>query len=104
MFSRTLQSVEGNARLAGHDVVAEIVRLRDQPGNGVVSVGGAGVAAAAIKADLVDEYRLFVNPIIVGAGTPFFTPLVRSLALRLIETRTFGDDVVFLRYQRIREA
>ncbi|PXW28872.1 UNVERIFIED_CONTAM: dihydrofolate reductase [Williamsia faeni] len=102
VFSRTLKSVEGNARLATGDIATEVRRLRDQPGEGEVSIGGAGLAAAAISEDLIDEYRLFVNPIILGAGTPYFTPLANSLDLRLIESRTVGSKVIYLRYQRTR--
>ena len=59
----------GNARQATGDIAAEVARLRDQPGEGVVSIGGAGLAAAAMAEDLIDEYRQFVNPLILGDGT-----------------------------------
>jgi dihydrofolate reductase len=68
----------------------------------VVSIGGAVLAAAAIAEDLIDEYRLFVNPVILGGGTPYFTPLAKTLDLRLIESRTFNSRIVYLRYQRTR--
>lgn len=102
VFSRTLTSVEGNARLATDDVATEIARLRDQPGDGVVSLGGAGLAAAAVTEDLIDEYRQFVYPIVLGDGTPCFPPLAKPLDLRLVETQTFSSRVVYLRYQRTR--
>ncbi|MFE3445858.1 dihydrofolate reductase family protein [Nocardia sp. NPDC059180] len=102
VFSRTLESVEGNARLATDDIATEITRLRDQPGEGAVGIGGADLAAAAIAEDLVDEYHQFVNPIILGGGTPYFPPLARPLDLRLVESQIMGSRVVFLRYQRIR--
>jgi dihydrofolate reductase len=102
VFSRTLTSVAGTARLATDDIVTEVGRLRDQPGEGVVAIGGPGLAAAAIAEDLIDEYRLFVNPVVLGGGTPYFTPLANRLDLRLIESRTFSSRVVYLRYQRTR--
>ncbi|WP_067663524.1 dihydrofolate reductase family protein [Nocardia miyunensis] len=102
VFSRTLTSVAGNARLATDDITTEIDRLRDQPGEGVVAIGGAHLAAAAIAEDLIDEYRLFVNPIVLGGGTPYFTPFAGYRDLRLIESQTFNTHVVYLRYQRIR--
>jgi dihydrofolate reductase len=102
VFSRTLTSVEGNARLATDDLATEIARLRDQPGEGVVSVGGADLAADAIAEDLIDEYRQFVHPVVLGGGTPYFPPLAKPLDLRLVESRTLSSQVVFLRYQRIR--
>ena len=86
VFSRTLNSVAGNARLATDDIATEVGRLRDQPGEGVVSIGGADLAAAAIAEDLIDEYRQFVNPVILGGGTPYFTPLTKRLDLRLTES------------------
>ena len=102
VFSRTLDSVAGNARLATGDIAAEVARLHDQPSEGVVSIGGAGLAAAAIAEDLIDEYRQFVNPVVLGGGTPYFTLLTKRLDLRLIESRTFSSRVVYLRYQRTR--
>lgn len=67
----------GNARLATDVIATEVARLRDQPGEGVVGIGGAGIAAVAIAEDLIDEYRQFVNPVILGGGTPYFTPLTK---------------------------
>ena len=102
VFSRTLSTVAGNARLATDDLATEIARLRDQPGEGVVSVGGAELAAAAIADDLFDEYRQFVYPVVLGGGTPYFPPLATRRDLRLAESRTLSSRVVYLRYQRIR--
>jgi dihydrofolate reductase len=102
VFSRTLSAVEGNARLATDDIATEVARLRDQPGDGVVDIGGAGLAAGAIAEDLIDEYRQFVYPVVVGNGTPYFPPLAKPLDLRLVESRTVNSRVVYLRYQRIR--
>jgi len=63
-------------------------------------VGGAGLAATLIKLDLIDEYRLFVSPVVLGGGTPYFPPLDPVIELGLVETRTFGSRVVYLRYRR----
>jgi dihydrofolate reductase len=100
VFSTTLQQVRGNARLADGDVAAEVARLKAQPGDGVVSVGGAGLAASLIKLDLIDEYRMLVRPVLVGRGTPYFPPLGQQVALELIESRTFSSGVTYLRYRR----
>ncbi|MFI6165623.1 dihydrofolate reductase family protein [Nocardia sp. NPDC051052] len=102
VFSRTLHSVTGNARLATDDLATEVDRLRRRPCEGVVSIGGAGLAAAAIAEDLIDEYRQFVCPSILGNGTPYFPPLAQPLDLRLIESRIVSSRVVYLRYQRMR--
>ena len=102
VFSTTLASVQGNARLAEGDVAGEIAKLKAGPGEGVVSVGGAGFASTLAGMDLIDEYRLFVSPVLLGGGTAFFPPLPKRLALELIESRTFGSRVVYSRYQRVR--
>jgi dihydrofolate reductase len=102
VFSRTLPSVVGTARLATDDLATEVGRLRDQPGEGVVAIGGAGLAAVAVAEDLIDEYRQFVYPVVLGDGTPYFPPLATPLDLRLIESLTLSSRVVYLRYQRIR--
>ena len=67
-----------------------------------MSIGGAGLASAAIAEDLIDEYRQFVNPVILGGGTPSGPPLTKPLDLRLTESRTFNSGVVYLRHQRTR--
>jgi dihydrofolate reductase len=100
VFSTTLQQVEGNARLARDDVADEVAKLKEAPGEGVISVGGAGLAATLIKLDLIDEYRLFVIPVVLGGGTPYFPALHRAIELELLETQTFGSRVVYLRYRR----
>ena len=99
VFSKTLQKVEGNARLASEGVAEEVARLKEEPG-GDLAVGGAGLASALIKLGLVDEYRLFVSPVVLGGGTPYFPALEQRIDLELVETRTFGPRVVYLRYAR----
>jgi dihydrofolate reductase len=98
VFSRTLTRVEGNARLAEGSVEEEVARLKREPG-GDIAVGGAGLAAACTKLGLIDEYQLFISPVVLGGGTPYFPPDAR-LALELVETRRFEPDVVYLRYRR----
>jgi dihydrofolate reductase len=68
-----------------------------------VSIGGAGLAAAAIELGLVNELRMFRHPIVVGGGTPFLPPVTIDIALDLIETRTFGSRVIYERYSRGRD-
>jgi dihydrofolate reductase len=99
VFSNTLDSVEGNWRLATDGVAEEVARLKEEPGK-AIAVGGAGLAAACIELGLVDEFELFVHPVVLGAGTPFFPPLDQRIDLELVETRTFGSRVVHERYHR----
>lgn len=100
VFSSTLQQVQGNTRLAKDDVVAEIRQLKQQPGQDI-EVGGPTLASACIKAGLIDEYRLFIHPVVLGDGLSFFPALDGSINLRLVETRRFESGVVYLRYQHV---
>jgi dihydrofolate reductase len=100
VFSTTLERVEGNVRLVRDGVADEVVRLKEQPGKDL-AVGGAGLASNLIKLGLIDEYRLFVSPVILGGGTPYFPPLDERINLELVETQTFGSRVVYLRYRRV---
>ena len=101
VFSRTLDSVQGNARLAEASVAEEVAAALEATDKDV-EIGGAGLAAAAIELGLVDELRMFRNPIVVGGGTPYLPPVTEDVRLDLIETRTFGSRVIYERYQRVR--
>lgn len=99
VFSTTLSEVEGNARLAKGSLVEEIERLRAEPGDGDIAIGGATLAGEAAELGLVDEFRAIVYPVLVGGGIPFHPQRERRLDLELIESRTFGSGVVCLRYR-----
>ena len=101
VFSRTLDSVPGNARLAEASVAQEVAAALDATDKDV-SIGGAGLAAQAIELGLVDELRVFRYPVVVGGGTPFLPPVTADVPLDLVETRTFGSRVVYERYRRAR--
>ena len=102
VFSRTLDRVQGNARLAGSSLAEEAAAALEQTDKDV-GIGGAGLAAAAIELGLVDELRMFRNPVVVGGGTPFLPPVTEEVPLDLIETRTFGSRVIYERYRRVRD-
>ncbi|HEX9738681.1 MAG TPA: dihydrofolate reductase family protein [Candidatus Limnocylindria bacterium] len=97
VFSSTLPSVEWNSRLVRGDIGDELARLRTEF-DGDLDVGGPTLASAFIRRGLVDEYRLLVHPVILGAGTPFFPQLETPIRLRLTETRRFESGVMYLRY------
>jgi dihydrofolate reductase len=133
VFSRTLQQAGWNTTIRRDVVRAEIEALTAQPG-GDMALGGARLAAVFRRLDLIDEYRLYVNPVLLGAGTPLFPPVdaadhsrvdsrddsrddsgedsrddsrddnLNGLPqnLRLLQTRTFGDGVVLMHYERVR--
>jgi dihydrofolate reductase len=102
VFSRTLDSVQGNARLAEGSVAEEAAAARAATDKDV-GIGGAGLAAAAIELGLVDELRMFRVPVVVGGGTPFLPPVPEHVPLELIETRTVGSRVIYERYRRARD-
>ncbi|HEV7162264.1 MAG TPA: dihydrofolate reductase family protein [Solirubrobacteraceae bacterium] len=97
VFSTTLQSVVGNTRLAKDGVGEEIAKLKEQPGKDI-AVGGAGLARACMELGLIDEWQMFVSPVLIGGGTPYFPILDEKIELELVETKTFGSRVVYLRY------
>lgn len=98
VFSTTLATVQGNARLASGGLAEEIERLRTH-GQGNIAIGGATLAAEAAALDLIDEYRARVYPVLVGGGIPFFPGGNRRVDLALAESRTFSSGVVYLRYR-----
>ena len=102
VFSRTLDSVQGNARLAEGSVAEEVAAALDATDKDA-AIGGAGLAAAAVELGLVDELRMFRYPVVVGGGTPFLPPVTDDIALDLVETRTFGSRVIYERYRRARD-
>src|SRR5881409_3913500 len=69
-----------------------------QPGEGDIAIGGATLAAEAAALGLIDEYRVRVYPVLVGGGLSFFDQRERRVDLELVESRTFGSGVLYLRY------
>jgi len=102
VFSRTLDSVQGNARLAEAPLAEEVAAALDATDKDV-EIGGAGLASAAIALGLVDELHMFRNPVVVGGGTAFLPPVTEDVNLDLLETKTFGSRVIYERYGRARE-
>lgn len=100
VFSNTLEKVEGNATLVRSGVAEVLAELKEQPGKDL-AVGGAGLASTVMNLGLIDEYRLFFSPVLLGSGTPYFPTLEARINLELVETQTFASRVVYLRYRRI---
>jgi dihydrofolate reductase len=98
VYSRTLQRADWNATVVRDVVVEEIQELKAQPG-GDLMLGGADLGGTFMRLGLIDEYRLYVHPVVLGQGNPMFAPSDTQTNLRLIDTRTFGNGVVLLRYQ-----
>jgi len=100
VFSKTLERADWNTTVVRDVVPDEIVKLKAEPG-GDLALGGAQLAATFLRHDLVDEFRLYVHPVVLGEGRPMFQAPDVRIHLRLVETRTFGSGVVLLRYQRV---
>ena len=96
VYSKTLQQADENATIVRDVVKEEVEALKVLPG-GDMAVGGPDLVAEFRRLGLIDEYRVYVTPIILGAGRPMFLPGER-IDLKLIETRTFGNGLVLLRY------
>lgn len=102
VFSRTITEVQGNTRLATGTLAEEIASLKAEPGDGTIAIGGAELAHEAADLNLIDEYLLRISPVLVGGGTPFFSHKNRRTNLELLDSRTFEEGVVHLRYRVLR--
>lgn len=99
VFSSTDRPVDWNTRLVTGDAVTEIARLKAEDG-GPIDIGGATLAASAMRAGLIDEYVIVTHPVLLGSGSPFFTARDSWVNLRLVETREFsGSGVLVRRYE-----
>ncbi len=100
VFSRTLTEVAGSYRLATGSLAEEVARLRAEPGEGDIAVGGPTLAAAAAALGLVEEHRTRVYPVLVGGGSPLFPQDGSRVDLELLESRPVGSEgVVYLRHR-----
>lgn len=99
VYSRTLARADWNATVVREVVPAEILALKAQPGGDLV-LGGSELAAEFARHDLIDEYRLYVHPVIIGRGKQMLQPSAAKVALQLVEAHTFGNGVHMLRYER----
>jgi dihydrofolate reductase len=99
VFSRTLDRVEWpNTRIVKDHIAEEMTRLKQQPGKNMILFGGADIAAAFMRHGLIDEYRIYVNPVVLGGGTPLFKASMDKLNLKLLEAKAFQSGIVALRY------
>ncbi|MEV1330508.1 dihydrofolate reductase family protein [Micromonospora costi] len=99
VYSRTLEKAGWNATIVREVDPAEVRRLKAEPGGDLV-LGGADLMATFLRHDLVDEWRTYVHPVVLGRGRPLFPERDERIDLRLVETRVFGNGVVLLRHQR----
>ncbi len=99
VFSKTLEGVDWrNTRLVKGDAVEEARRLKEQPGKDLFIFGSADLAATFTRAGLIDEYRVIISPVVLGAGQPLFKDVDHRLNLQLLSARTFRNGNALLRY------
>jgi dihydrofolate reductase len=100
VFSRTLKKATwNNTRVVKDDMAAKIRSLKNQSGEGMAILGSGSVVSQLTQERLIDEYQVVVNPVVIGEGRTVFDGIGRKLALKLTQTRTFGNGNVFLRYE-----
>jgi dihydrofolate reductase len=100
VFSSTLDNVSwNNTRLVKGNIIAEIKKLKKEPGKDMVIFGSGSIVSQLTQVGLIDEYQIVVNPIILGAGRTMFEGIKEMLSLKLIKTRIFGNGNVLLYYQ-----
>lgn len=97
VYSKTLAKADWNTAVVRDVVVEDVLKLKEQPG-GDLALGGADLAAAFRRLGLIDEYRIYLHPVLIGRGKPLFPQSNTTAPLRLLETRGFGNGVVLLRY------
>jgi dihydrofolate reductase len=100
VVSNTLQSADwNNSTILNGDVVAEISKLREQPGGDVVVHGSARLVQTLLENDLVDELRLMIFPVVLGSGKKLFGETTDKKTFRLVSSRTVGDGVEIQIYE-----
>jgi dihydrofolate reductase len=100
VFSRTLDRVEwNNTRLVKDNIEEEIQKMKKQPGKDMVILGSGSIVSELAPLGLIDEYRIMVNPVVLGQGTPLFKGIKDKLILKLLKTKTFKSGNVLLYYE-----
>jgi len=104
VFSRTLEKAEWkNTRLVKENAEQEVAKLKQQPGKDLFIFGSANLSSTLMQHRLIDEYRLGVNPVILGAGNPLFKASPNRMKMKFLEARPLKSGCVILRYQPERE-
>jgi dihydrofolate reductase len=100
VFSRTLQRADwGVVEIARGDLAGVVSQLKRETDKDLIILGSAGLASDFMEASLVEEYRLLVNPIVFGGGTPLFRQGLSRLRLKLVDARPFDSGSVLLTYE-----
>ena len=101
VFSTTLQKVDwNNSRLVSNNIQEEVSKLKQQPGKDIVILGSARLASFLLQLGLVDEYRVILNPVLIGGGKPLFPGITERIRMKLLATKVFASGVILLSYQK----
>lgn len=101
VFSKTLQTAEWkNSRLVKGNAAEEISKLKQLPGKDMVILGSSILASSLLQQGLVDEYRVILQPVLLGSGSSLFKDITERIQVKLISAKAFGSGVVLLSYQR----
>ncbi|WP_326909770.1 dihydrofolate reductase family protein [Sedimentibacter sp. MB31-C6] len=103
VFSKTLTKIDNNVMIINDNIAEEVNKLKEEPGRDIWLYGGASLIKTFMNLRLVDEYRLSVHPVILGAGKPLFVDIKQRQELKLVDTRRFSSGVVQLCYQHIKK-
>ena len=100
VFSKTLQEVKwNNSRLVKENIAEEISKMKQQPGKDMVIFGSGSIVSTFMQLGLIDEYRIIVNPIVLGNGNPLFKGINGKQNLKLLNTKVFDSGIVILFYE-----
>jgi dihydrofolate reductase len=100
VFSKTLQQVEwNNSRLVKDNIAQEISKMKQQSGKDMVIFGSGTIVPTFMQHGLIDEYRIIVNPVVLGNGKPLFKGINDKQNLKLLKTRLFDSGIVILFYE-----
>ncbi len=101
VISKTMNDTgKANTTFIGDDVPAQITALKQQEGQNIVMFGSPGAVHTMMHHNLIDDYWLFINPVLLGAGTPYFSDINQKIDLRLVESKTFSNGVIGLHYEK----
>jgi len=102
VFTKTLKkSVWENTVLAKGDIKEEVNKLKTEKGKSLIAYGGADFASSLIKADLIDEYHLIINPVVLGSGLSIFDKINSPLNLSSVSSTHYSCGITVLRYDRV---
>lgn len=100
IFSTSMQKAAwNNSRVVKENIDLEICRLQHQPGKNIIVYGSGSLVSNLIRLNMVDEYRIWVHPVLIGRGNALFKNLPNRMTLQLLRTKTFGSGVILLYYQ-----